>query len=179
MLFLTKMFKTVRPVSTRFLGRVLPPVNSHLVRFPNALRVQTFTTSNGFHQKKTEEEWRVILNPEQFHVLREKGTEAPYSGEYDQKFDQGVYHCTGCDAPLYTSDTKFGSNCGWPAFFQGIPGAIERHQDETYGMKRTEITCSACGGHLGHVFKGEGYDTPTDERHCVNSISLRFTPKSQ
>ncbi|OBZ84294.1 Peptide methionine sulfoxide reductase B5 [Choanephora cucurbitarum] len=123
---------------------------------------------------KTEQEWRAVLSPEQFRVLRQKGTEAPGVGQYNKFYQKGVYHCAGCDAPLYVSDTKFDSGCGWPAFFEGIPGAITRHEDVTHGMVRTEICCAKCGGHLGHVFKGEGFKTPTDERHCVNSISLKF-----
>jgi len=108
-------------------------------------------------------------------VLRNQGTEAPGTGEYD-KLDpkQGVFNCAGCQAPLYKADHKFKSGCGWPAFFDAIPGAVTRHEDRAFGMARTEIVCSNCGGHLGHVFKGEGYKTPTDERHCVNSISLAF-----
>ncbi|KAI8975120.1 peptide methionine sulfoxide reductase B2, chloroplastic [Mycotypha africana] len=123
---------------------------------------------------KTEEEWRAILSPEQFRVLRQKGTERPGTGEYNKFNEKGVYHCAGCNAPLYESTTKFDSGCGWPAFFDAIPGAIVRHEDNTLGMQRIEICCAKCGGHLGHVFKGEGFSTPTDERHCVNSISLRF-----
>eukprot|EP01119_Soliformovum_irregulare_P004759 TRINITY_DN15851_c0_g1_i1.p1 TRINITY_DN15851_c0_g1~~TRINITY_DN15851_c0_g1_i1.p1 ORF type:complete len:166 (-),score=42.27 TRINITY_DN15851_c0_g1_i1:25-522(-) len=122
----------------------------------------------------TEDEWRVKLTKEQFRVLRQKGTEAPGTGEYNKHSEKGVYHCAGCDAPLYTSDTKFDSGCGWPAFFDAIPGALEVHEDRTHGMVRTEIMCKKCGGHLGHVFKGEGFKNPTDERHCVNSVSLRF-----
>lgn len=88
---------------------------------------------------------------------------------------EGVYTCAGCDAPLYTAQHKFKSGCGWPAFFDAIPGAVTRHSDRTFGMERIEIVCSNCGGHLGHVFKGEGYSTPTDERHCVNSVSMNFS----
>ena len=112
---------------------------------------------------------------EQFRVLREKGTEAPFSGEYDKHSPtSGTYACAGCDAPIYTAQHKFKSGCGWPAFFDAVPGAVTRHTDRTFGMERTEIVCSNCGGHLGHVFKGEGYPTPTDERHCVNSVSIKF-----
>ncbi|KAA0031414.1 hypothetical protein IC582_000188 [Cucumis melo] len=124
--------------------------------------------------QKSEEEWRAILSPEQFRILRQKGTEYPGTGIYDKFYGEGVYHCAGCEAPLYKSNTKFNSGCGWPAFFDGIPGAIKSTPDPD-GM-RTEITCAACGGHLGHVFKGEGFRTPTNERHCVNSISLKFSP---
>jgi len=125
-------------------------------------------------KQKSESEWRAILSPEQFRILREKGTERPGSGEYDSHKEQGVYACAGCGTPLYKSSTKFSSGCGWPAFFDAIPGAVNRHEDKSMFMTRTEITCAACGGHLGHVFKGENYPTPTDERHCVNSVSLKF-----
>ncbi|KAJ3240135.1 hypothetical protein HDU81_004555 [Chytriomyces hyalinus] len=125
---------------------------------------------------KSEEEWRAVLSREQFRVLREKGTEAPGTGQYNKHSAEGVYTCAGCDAPLYRSTTKFDSGCGWPAFFDGIPGAIKRHEDISHGMVRTEIVCANCNGHLGHVFKGEEmtrkYDT--NERHCVNSVSLKF-----
>ncbi|KAI0819682.1 methionine sulfoxide reductase [Trametes gibbosa] len=123
---------------------------------------------------KSESEWRAILSPEQFRILREKGTERAETGEYDKFYEDGVYTCAGCGTPLYKSTTKFKSGCGWPAFFDAIPGAVQRHEDRKFGMVRTEITCAACGGHLGHVFKGEGFPTPTDERHCVNSVSLNF-----
>lgn len=117
---------------------------------------------------------------EQFRVLRKQGTEAPFSGEYDKHAPTaGVYTCAGCDAPLYTAQQKFKSGCGWPAFYDTVPGAVVRHEDSTFGMQRTEIVCANCGGHLGHVFKGEGYPTPTDERHCVNSVSLRFKNESE
>ncbi|KAJ9175024.1 hypothetical protein P3X46_013611 [Hevea brasiliensis] len=124
--------------------------------------------------QKSEEEWRAILSPDQFRILRQKGTEYPGTGLYDKFFEEGVYNCAGCGTPLYKSVTKFNSGCGWPAFYEGFPGAIACNPDPD-GM-RTEITCAACGGHLGHVFKGEGFPTPTDERHCVNSISLKFVP---
>eukprot|EP01102_Stenamoeba_stenopodia_P003098 TRINITY_DN13020_c0_g1_i1.p1 TRINITY_DN13020_c0_g1~~TRINITY_DN13020_c0_g1_i1.p1 ORF type:complete len:135 (+),score=34.67 TRINITY_DN13020_c0_g1_i1:270-674(+) len=133
---------------------------------------------SNFPIQKSDEEWRAVLTPQQFKILREKGTERPGTGEYNHFSEKGVFNCAACNAPLYTSDTKFDSGCGWPAFFDGIPGAITTHEDNTYGMRRIEIMCAKCGGHLGHVFKGEGYKTPTDERHCVNSVSLRFTPKS-
>ncbi|CAE6462964.1 unnamed protein product [Rhizoctonia solani] len=123
---------------------------------------------------KSEEEWRTQLSPEQFRILRQKGTEPAGTGKYDKHYEEGVYHCAGCGTPLYTSTTKFKSGCGWPAYYDSIPGAVTRHEDRTFGMLRTEITCTACGGHLGHVFKGEGFPTPTDERHCVNSVSLTF-----
>ncbi|KIK61636.1 hypothetical protein GYMLUDRAFT_73146 [Collybiopsis luxurians FD-317 M1] len=123
---------------------------------------------------KTEDEWRAVLSPQQFKILRQKGTEPAGTGKYDSFYEEGVYECAGCGTPLYKSDTKFKSGCGWPAFFDAIPGAVNRHEDRSWGMVRIEITCAACGGHLGHVFKGEGFPTPTDERHCVNSVSLTF-----
>ncbi|KAF8478775.1 peptide methionine sulfoxide reductase msrB [Gautieria morchelliformis] len=125
-------------------------------------------------KNKPNTEWQAILTPAQFKVIREKGTEPAGTGKYDKFYQEGIYTCAACETPIYKSTTKFDSGCGWPAFFDAIPGAVTRHEDRAYGMVRTEITCSACGGHLGHVFKGEGFSTPTDERHCVNSISLKF-----
>ncbi|EEA28250.1 hypothetical protein EYB25_000809 [Talaromyces marneffei] len=129
-----------------------------------------------YPDQRTDEEWRAVLSPEQFRIIRQKGTEPPGSGKFDSHYPStGVYNCAACDAPLYKADTKFKSGCGWPAYFDSVPGAVTRHTDRAFGMERTEIVCSNCGGHLGHVFKGEGYPTPTDERHCVNSISLKFS----
>jgi len=125
-------------------------------------------------KQKSESEWQAILSPEQFRILRQKGTERPGTGEYEHHKDQGVYACAGCGTQLYKSSTKFSSGCGWPAFFDAIPGAVTRQEDKSMFTTRIEITCTACGGHLGHVFKGEGFPTPTDERHCVNSVSLKF-----
>lgn len=125
--------------------------------------------------------WRELptdTRAEQFRILRQKGTEPPGSGTFDKHYpSEGVYACAGCSAPLYKATHKFKSGCGWPAYFDSIPGAVVRHEDRTLGMLRTEIVCANCGGHLGHVFKGEGFDTPTDERHCVNSVSLTFSPE--
>ncbi|KAI1400140.1 methionine sulfoxide reductase B [Hypoxylon fuscum] len=133
-----------------------------------------------YPDERSPTEWRATLSKEQFRVLREKGTEAPFSGKYDKFFSEsGVYTCAGCDAPLYKANHKFKSGCGWPAYFDSIPGAVIRHEDNAFGMSRIEITCANCGGHLGHVFKGEGYPTPTDERHCVNSVSLNFSPEDK
>lgn len=123
----------------------------------------------------TEKDWEEKLTPEQFYILRQKGTERPFTGTYNTHYEDGVYSCAACGNDLYASDTKFDSGCGWPSFDDEIPGAIERKRDRTLGMLRTEIMCSNCGSHLGHVF--DDGPTSTGIRHCVNSISLEFKPE--
>ena len=133
---------------------------------------------NGMELKKgkdknvTEQEWEKKLTPEEFHILREKGTEKPFTGEYDKFDKKGMYKCAGCGTELFSSVTKYDSGCGWPAFYEALPDKIEETADNTFGMKRIEITCENCGGHLGHVFN-DG-PQPSGLRYCVNSISLDF-----
>ena len=125
----------------------------------------------------TDEQWRDRLTPAEYRVLREAGTEAPFRGEYTDTKTAGVYSCRACGAELFRSDTKFESHCGWPSFYSPLAGdRVEYIEDESHGMKRVEVRCATCGSHLGHVFEGEGYATPTDQRYCINSISLRLTP---
>ncbi|MBO8200112.1 peptide-methionine (R)-S-oxide reductase MsrB [Streptomyces smyrnaeus] len=127
---------------------------------------------------KTEEQWRAELTPEEYHVLRESGTERPFTGEYTDTETTGVYTCRACGAELFRSDTKFASHCGWPSFYDPADSdAVELLTDSSMGMVRTEVRCARCGSHLGHVFEGEGYPTPTDQRYCINSISLKLEPK--
>ena len=125
----------------------------------------------------TEDEWRVRLSPEEFRVLRQAGTEAPWSGEYVDTKTEGMYECRACGAALYPSDYKFDSHCGWPSFDDAIPGAVKEIEDRSLGMLRVEIRCARCDSHLGHVFRGEHF-TDKNTRHCVNSLSIRLEPKA-
>ena len=124
---------------------------------------------------KNEEGWKKVLTPEQYKVMREKGTEAPFSGEYVHEKADGTYNCAACGNPLFSSDTKFDSGTGWPSFDNALPGAVKMESDDTHGMSRTEVVCAKCGGHLGHVFD----DGPTEsgKRYCMNSVCLDLEGK--
>src|SRR6476620_3587832 len=127
-----------------------------------------------FEVALSEEEWRSRLTPEQYRVLREHGTERAGSSPLDKQYDPGIYHCAGCGQPMFSSDTKFNSRTGWPSFWAPLDGAVETETDRSRFMKRTEVHCSRCGGHLGHLF----YDgpEPTGQRYCMNGVSLDFHP---
>lgn len=124
---------------------------------------------------KSDEQWRAELSAEEYRVLREAGTEAAFIGEYTDTETTGIYACRACGAELFRSDAKFHSGCGWPSFFTPLAAeTVTEIKDMSHGMVRTEIRCAACDSHLGHVFEGEGYKTPTDLRYCINSISMKL-----
>ena len=128
--------------------------------------------------RKTEQEWRRELTPEQYRVLREKGTEAPFSGEYDHVFEPGTYRCAGCGAELFDAETKFDSGSGWPSFYAPASGdAVAEELDFSLGIPRKEVMCASCGGHLGHVFR-DG-PRPTRRRYCINSAALKLDPEPE
>lgn len=135
---------------------------------------ETLQKAGGEKLVRSDAEWRATLTPEQYHVLREKGTERPFTGVLTQNHDTGDYHCAGCGALLFHSDQKFDSHCGWPSFtLPADSKVVNEHEDLSYGMRRVEVTCARCGGHLGHVFPdGPG---PEGLRYCINSASLTFT----
>lgn len=126
---------------------------------------------------KSDEQWKSELDPMAYAVLRQAATERPFTGEYTDTTTTGVYYCRACGAELFRSDTKFASHCGWPSFYAPSESDnVTLHTDQTLGMTRTEVRCGSCDSHLGHVFAGEGYDTPTDQRYCINSVALRLEP---
>jgi peptide-methionine (R)-S-oxide reductase len=133
------------------------------------------TPENQYEVQKTEQEWKEVLTPEEFKVLRKHGTERAGTSPLDKVDDEGTYVCTGCGQPLFTSDTKFNSGTGWPSFYQPLEEAIATTVDRTLFMTRTEVHCSRCGGHLGHVFN-DG-PKPTGQRYCMNGVSLKFVPE--
>ncbi|MFI0938104.1 peptide-methionine (R)-S-oxide reductase MsrB [Streptomyces sp. NPDC021020] len=133
-----------------------------------------------YEVNKSDEQWREELSPQEYAVLRQAGTERPFTGEYTDTKTEGVYACRACGAELFRSATKFESHCGWPSFYDPADSdAVELIEDRAMGMVRTEVRCARCGSHLGHVFAGEGYPTPTDQRYCINSISLRLAPAGE
>lgn len=123
----------------------------------------------------SEEEWKKVLTPKQYRILREKGTEMAFSGEYVHEKSDGTYACVACGNPLFNSDAKFDSGTGWPSFETALPGAVETHRDTSHGMTRAEITCARCGSHLGHVF--DDGPTQTGKRYCINSVCLDLEEK--
>lgn len=136
---------------------------------------QTQTTKTQTTKTMTEKDWKEKLTPEEYYILREKGTERPFSGKYNDFFEEGSYVCAACGNKLFNSDAKFDSSCGWPSFDQAIEGSVIYTKDKSHGMIRTEVTCANCDGHLGHVFDDGPKDT-TGTRYCMNSISIKFIP---
>jgi peptide-methionine (R)-S-oxide reductase len=148
-------------------------------RNPSAIaneETMTTTTTTPFEITKSPEEWRKILTPEQFQVLREHGTERAGTSPLDKNYAAGTYDCAGCDLPLFSSETKFNSGTGWPSFYKPLDNAVGNTVDKTYFMTRTEVHCRRCGGHLGHVF--EDGPPPTGLRYCMNGVALKFIPKA-
>jgi peptide-methionine (R)-S-oxide reductase len=175
-------------LSASVIVRLFPPNIEMTRNFPLLLiALATFTAACGQTPEarstsekpdlmKTDDEWRKLLTPEQYRVLREAGTERAFTGDYWDNHDDGMYHCAACHQALFSSATKFDSGTGWPSFYQPLEkGAVAEHVDNTFGMKRTEVVCGRCGGHLGHVF--DDGPNPTGLRYCMNSVSLSFEKK--
>ena len=146
--------------------------NQNLIDLGKSVKNENFKRRK---MKKKESEWKKKLSSEEYHVLREKGTERAFTGEYDKHFEEGLYLCSGCGTKIFESDSKYDSGCGWPAFSDAIPQAVEETQDDSFGMRRIEITCKNCDGHLGHVFN-DG-PKPSGVRYCINSVSMDFLPQ--
>ena len=145
----------------------------------NRMKSDNASSGKVYDVTKTDDQWRAELSPQEYQVLRQAGTERPFTGEYTDTETEGVYRCRACQAELFRSTEKFHSHCGWPSFFAPLAeDRVEYIEDVTFGMKRVEVRCGTCDSHLGHVFSGEGYDTPTDQRYCINSVSLTLETKA-
>lgn len=140
--------------------------------------VQLPVKKEGLDMKTSDTEWRKVLTEEEYAILRQKATERPFTGEYYKHFEKGVYVCAACGNPLFNSDAKFDSSCGWPSFDQAIDKSVLYKEDTTHGMVRTEVMCANCGGHLGHVFD-DGPEETTGNRFCTNSVSIKFKPATK
>jgi len=149
-----------------------------LITFQSCQSQNNETKAMNSNLKKTEAEWKALLNEQEYEVLRKKGTERAFTGAYWNHFEEGKYVCAGCENELFTSNTKFDSDCGWPSFDEAIKGSVIYKEDLSFGMARTEVMCANCGGHLGHVFD-DGPRKTTGKRYCTNSVSIKFIPISK